>query len=745
MRFNANLRRHVCSAAVLMASAMAVSAAQAGLSITNGDLEQNSAQSTDITGWFNYVAPDNGPWWLSAWQGPVVSFNGSTIMGFSGDQALSPWSYQSIGVREAADTTKTLRFDLGMFTDAGETRDLGITVQVYQSDGTFVGADSSDIIGAAGVTLIDSISTTSGALTGGQSVRKTLDLNLASANTTGELFLRFSNFNGGTGAGDPWTQIDNIKFVSTPPRPNINFITYAGPAAGGTWDNYVTTHFTSAGTPIAFLDGDDVHFDNTGAVDGSGVSNVTVVGTVEPASVTIDSTHDYVFTGGSISGFGSTLTKRGSGKVTFNQGNTFSAGVSIEAGSVELTGINNGSSYGINGGAIVNNGTIILNRQYQNAADINEWNPLPLEQEVSGSGNIVIKNHAIIGERGQTTKNNTFTGTVTIESGFVYLGDVNGLGSTSTGTTVMSGATLAVVDEWHLGADAVIAEPLTLNGLGVASWFNGGNPAGALFQWEGNRTFSGSIHLGSTSSVIVRDDLGTTDVTTMAWTGPLTAAPGAGLQKEGDGTLAYTGGTLESLTVYAGKMKQTAGMTKVKTLYLEVGTSLDLTSSVLVVDYDGTATTYADLLAKIQTSTIFTSLDPNKYTVGILETATAPVTSIGGVSIDASSVVVRGTLLGDYDLNGAVSFSDLVLLAQNYNGSGKLYQQGDGNYSGTVDFADLVSLAQNYNQTVSGAQTAGLSSGFLADFALAQSLVPEPISLVLLLSAGGLVLGRRRQ
>jgi hypothetical protein len=68
-------------------------------------------------------------------------------------------------------------------------------------------------------------------------------------------------------------------------------------------------------------------------------------------------------------------------------------------------------------------------------------------------------------------------------------------------------------------------------------------------------------------------------------------------------------------------------------------------------------------------------------------------------------------LAGDINHDAKVDFADLVILAQNYNASGRSFSQGNLNYSsdGKVDFADLVILAQQYNKTLPAALT--LSDG----------------------------------
>jgi hypothetical protein len=105
------------------------------------------------------------------------------------------------------------------------------------------------------------------------------------------------------------------------------------------------------------------------------------------------------------------------------------------------------------------------------------------------------------------------------------------------------------------------------------------------------------------------------------------------------------------------------------------------------------------------------------------------------------------TRRGDANLDRAVNFADLVLLAQNYNATATgRWATGDFNGDSNVDFADLVMIAQNYNSgTAVGAAVGNASSAsFASDWALAQSIVPEPAFLGIALVAG-MAQGTRRQ
>ncbi len=184
---------------------------QAALSVSNGDFESNPSQSTDVNGWFDTISASPANWWEATWAGPNNSPNGGSVLGLSYMNSTLNWAYQSIGINDTAVTNLSIQYDVGSFTDAGGARDIGLTFSVYESDGSFVGADDSDIDGAAGATLIDSITVYSGALSAGQMIsNQSVMLDLSSAGTNSELFLRIQNEVGST--GEPWGAVDNLSF-----------------------------------------------------------------------------------------------------------------------------------------------------------------------------------------------------------------------------------------------------------------------------------------------------------------------------------------------------------------------------------------------------------------------------------------------------------------------------------------------------------------------------------------------------
>ena len=97
---------------------------------------------------------------------------------------------------------------------------------------------------------------------------------------------------------------------------------------------------------------------------------------------------------------------------------------------------------------------------------------------------------------------------------------------------------------------------------------------------------------------------------------------------------------------------------------------------------------------------------------------------------------------GDANFDAKIDFNDLVILAQHYNqaNASTAINVGDFNLDGHVNFDDMIALAQNYN-TGSGAAVWAGDAAFVADWALASTLVPEPIAL----AASALLVGTMRR
>lgn len=76
------------------------------------------------------------------------------------------------------------------------------------------------------------------------------------------------------------------------------------------------------------------------------------------------------------------------------------------------------------------------------------------------------------------------------------------------------------------------------------------------------------------------------------------------------------------------------------------------------------------------------------------------VTDAAGNSLAADYTFDFFVLAGDANRDRVVNFSDLLIVARNYNGTGKTYGDGDLNSDGAVSFADLLILARSYGKAL---------------------------------------------
>ena len=202
------------------------------------------------------------------------------------------------------------------------------------------------------------------------------------------------------------------------------------------------------------------------------------------------------------------------------------------------------------------------------------------------------------------------------------------------------------------------------------------------------------------------------------------------------------------------------GTSKISNLTLDTGGRLDVGDHGIVID-GVSSTTIRGYLASGRNNGAWNGDGINSssasvanhrevgYAVASQVFSPVPATFLGQ-PITASSVLVRFTTNGDADLNGTTDFNDLLRLAQNYGNPG-VWSQGDFDYNSNVDFNDLLLLASAYGQTAPGsAEVAQLEAvsgnpNFMAEFKLAQSMVPEPTTAMAVLGLVSLALPIRRR
>ena len=200
---------------VLLVISVISATGQAELAITNGDFETGGGENIpDVTGWYDNSA---GGFWEDAWQTNAswITPNGSNVVVFcswdtvEGDPLAGSYLYQSIGTSEG-ESELTIAFDWGHPDDVAAGRYDGLTVSVLASDGSFVADDATDVIGAAGITLLDSASYEHVALgTDGEIFPVVVELDLSGANEGDEIFLRFNNY--WVTSTQSWPILDNVE------------------------------------------------------------------------------------------------------------------------------------------------------------------------------------------------------------------------------------------------------------------------------------------------------------------------------------------------------------------------------------------------------------------------------------------------------------------------------------------------------------------------------------------------------
>jgi hypothetical protein len=163
---------------------------------------------------------------------------------------------------------------------------------------------------------------------------------------------------------------------------------------------------------------------------------------------------------------------------------------------------------------------------------------------------------------------------------------------------------------------------------------------------------------------------------------------------------------------------------------------LDVGDQALVVDYTGSSPVSSIrslIIGGLNSGTWdgpginswYAALDAMNRAVGYAEAGTVGITSWRGQSVDATTIIIDLTIMGDANLDGIVDSADQSILTANLSGTSKHWYQGDFNYDGVVNSADQSILSAHL----------GLS--------LLIASVPEPTSFLIVAGAGLLALRRR--
>ena len=209
----------------------------------------------------------------------------------------------------------------------------------------------------------------------------------------------FGGFRFAVISSDGLNLTNSVSIIISALQPPSN-LTWRGDGAANTWDVGTTANWDNGTSLTTFTSGDNVTFDDS----GSNSPTITLAAPITAGTVSVLAEQEYTFSGSGFAG-GTKLFKVGAGKLTLNNANTFSGGVLIQEGIVQL-----GDGVSLNGsisGNITNNDTLIL------------ANPTSVSSaaSISGSG-VVIKrgtgNHTLSGTLTYTNQTTIEAGTLTI-------------------------------------------------------------------------------------------------------------------------------------------------------------------------------------------------------------------------------------------------------------------------------------------------------------------------------------------
>ena len=459
----------------------------------------------------------------------------------------------------------------------------------------------------------------------------------------------------------------------------------------GNWDLSGATEWKlgNSGASTGYLDKDVVVFDDTATR-----FTVNVATNVNPTSVTVSATNNYLFTGSGTITANTTLTMNGAGTVTFANSNVFNGGSVISGGTLQ---IGNGGTSGAIGGDIADNATLVFNR-----SDALTYNGL-----ISGSGGLVKQGAGTL-----TLSNfNTYAGGTIVSNGTLVVFNplIGGsyYGGIAGSLTVNPGAMVVLRSQNSLGYGTAFVSPINNSGTIIQAALSGTdlqNFAGVTLNliggWIGatNGGFldpTGGTTINSLSNAIPSTIGGSflrlrqpdTTITVEAGGGPVDLlisavisqfATGYGFTKAGPGILVVT-----AASTYSGPTTISAG-----TLQVGAGGNSGTLGTGLVTD---------------NATLVFNRAD--SYTVTNYLTGSGALVQAGAGTLTLTNVddytggttVSHGTLLvnGSLAAGGAVTVNtNAVLGGAGSVGSvavqaGGAVRGGDVNYSNTLTVATL--------------------------------------------------------
>ena len=290
---------------------------------------------------------------------------------------------------------------------------------------------------------------------------------------------------------------------------NLVLTLTAPPAAGtATWTSLVSGDWqdgVSTNWDATYTNGFPAIFGNTAA---TGDTVVTLVGSITPSSVVVDSANDYTFTGAALGAdgtTGTTLTKSDTGTLTLNSANTYTGATTVNGG---VLAISDAASLGTAAAGT----TVESPGQLSISGGITVADPLILNGTgPSNSAGALLSDGA-----------NTVSGQITINNGGVRINTADG----SAPLTVTGG----VVDAGTSSGDSTFAGNFVFNSAIDVGDFNirvaGSGTAGEgtandfLLNTTGNVWGNATVFFDGSVKLGVSDAIAATSTMVFGWTAP---------------------------------------------------------------------------------------------------------------------------------------------------------------------------------------------------------------------------------